>query len=138
LQVINYEKIIINTAVAAVDMRHVRLTTPMVVITMPHIQDTTITNIPTITGIMGDMATVITRPLGLAMVTAEAIMVVILLMDGIMVVVIRLMVGIMAVIEAVTAGAIIAVVLAAFMAAGGLEAAFTVVIDKNGNIFKQN
>jgi hypothetical protein len=100
--------------------------------------DITITNIPTIMGIMGVMATVITRPLGLAMVTAEAIMVVILLMDGIMVVVIRLMVGIMAVIEAVTAGAIIAVVLAAFMAAGGLEAAFTVVIDKNGNIFKQN
>jgi len=50
----------------------------MGVITMPHIQDTTITNIPTITGIMGVMATVITRPLGLAMVTAEAIMAVVL------------------------------------------------------------
>jgi len=104
----------------------------MGVITMPHIQDTTITNIPTITGIMGVMATVITRPLGLAMVTAEAIMAVILLMDGIMVAVIRRMGGVMAVVmvvfEAVTAGAIMAVVLAAF----------TVVIDKNDNIFKQN
>ncbi|MEI6066224.1 MAG: hypothetical protein WCP96_02720 [Methylococcaceae bacterium] len=75
--------------------------------------DITITNIP----IMGIMATVITRPLGLATVTAEVIIAVILLMDGIMVGVIRLMVDIMAV---------------AIMAAG-LEA-FTVVIDKNGNI----
>jgi hypothetical protein len=114
----------------------------MLVITMPHIQDITITNIHTISGIMGVMATVITHPLGLATVTAEAIMAVILLMDGIMVAVIRLMGGIMAVvmvvIEAVTAGAIMAVDLAAFMVAGGmaagLEAAFTVVIDKNGNI----
>jgi hypothetical protein len=91
----------------------------MLVITMPHIQDITITNIHTITGIMGVMATVITHHLGLATVTAEAIMAVI-----------RLMVDIMAVvIEAVTAGV--------FMAAG-LEAAFTVAIDKNSNIFKQN
>jgi hypothetical protein len=37
--------------------------------------------------------------------------------------------GVMVVIEAVTAGVIMA---------AGLEAAFTVVIDKNGNIFKQN
>lgn len=86
------------------------------------------------------MAMVITRPLGLAMVTAEAIMAVILLMDGIMAVAIRLMVGIMAVvmvvIEAVTAEAIMAAVLAAFIAevggmAAGLEAAFTVAIDKS-------
>ena len=104
----------------------------MQAITTPHTLDITITNIPTITGIMGVMATVITRPLGLAMVTAEAIMAVILLMDGIMVAVIRRMGGVMAVVmvvfEAVTAGAIMAVVLAAF----------TVVIDKNDNIFKQN
>jgi hypothetical protein len=103
----------------------------MLVITMPHTQDITITNIPTITGIMGVMAMVITRPLGLSTVTAEAIMAVILFMDGIMAV-IRLMVGIMAVamgvIEVVTAGAIMAAVLAAF----------TVVIDKNGNIFKRD
>ena len=85
----------------------------MLVITMPHIQDITITNIHTITEIMGVMATVITRPLGLATATAEAIM---------------LMVVIMAVIEAVTAGAIMA---------AGLEAAFTVVIDKNGNILSR-
>lgn len=79
---------------------------------MPHIQDITITNIHTITGIMGVMATVITHHLGLATVTAEAIMAVI-----------RLMVDIMdVVIEAVTAGV--------FMAAG-LEAAFTVAIDKS-------
>ena len=85
---------------------------------MPHIQDITITNIHTITGIMGVMATVITHHLGLATVTAEAIMAVI-----------RLMVDIMAVvIEAVTAGV--------FMAAG-LEAAFTVAIDKKA-IFNQN
>ena len=80
------------------------ITTPLMLL------DITITHIPTITGIMVVMAMVITRPLGLAMVTAEAIMV---------------------------------AVLAAFMAevggmAAGLEAAFTVVIDKNGNIFKQN
>ena len=53
--------------------------------------DIAITNIPTIMGIMGVMAMVITHPLDLATVTAEAIM------------------------------------------AAGLEA-FTVVIDKNGNI----
>ena len=109
----------------------------MGVITMPHTQGTTITNIPTITGIMGDMATVITRPLGLTMV--GAIMAVILLMDGIMVAVIRLMEDIMAVamvvIEAVTAGAIMVAVLVALMAevggmAAGLEAAFTVATDK--------
>ena len=101
--------------------------------------DIIITNIPTIMEIMGVMAMVITLLLGLAMVTAEAIMAVILLMDGIMAVPIRLMVGIMAVvmvvIEAVTAEAIMAAVLAAFIAevggmAAGLEAAFTVVIDK--------
>jgi len=90
--------------------------------------DITITNIPTIMGIMGVMAMVITHPLDLATVTAEAIMAVILLMDGIMVGVIRLMVDIMAVamvvIEVDTAGAIMV---------AGLEA-FTVVIDKNGNI----
>ena len=82
--------------------------------------DITITNIPTIMGIMGVMAMVITHPLDLATVTAEAIMAVILLMDGIMVGVIRLMVDIMAVIEVDTAGAIMV---------AGLEA-FTVVIDK--------
>jgi len=90
--------------------------------------DIAITNIPTIMGIMGVMAMVITHPLDLATVTAEAIMAVILLMDGIMVGVIRLMVDIMAVvmvvIEVDTAGAIMV---------AGLEA-FTVVIDKNGNI----
>jgi hypothetical protein len=90
--------------------------------------DITITNIPTIMGIMGVMAMVITHPLDLATVTAEAIMAVILLMDGIMVGVIRLMVDIMAVvmvvIEVDTAGAIMV---------ADLEA-FTVVIDKNGNI----
>jgi hypothetical protein len=78
--------------------------------------DITITKIPTI---MGIMAMVITRPLDLATVTAEAIMAVIRLMGDIMAVVI----------EAVTAGAIMA---------AGLEEAFTEVIDKNGNIFKQN
>jgi hypothetical protein len=72
--------------------------------------------------IMGVMAMVITRILGLAMVTAEAIMAVIQHMDGIMVAVTRLMGGIMVVvIEAVTAGA--------FMVAG-LEEALTVAIDK--------
>ena len=90
--------------------------------------DIAITNIPTIMGIMGVMAMVITHPLDLATVTAEAIMAVILLMDGIMVGVIRLMVDIMAVvmvvIEVDTAGAIMV---------AGLEA-FTVVIDKNANI----
>jgi hypothetical protein len=90
--------------------------------------DITITNIPTIMGIMGVMAMVITHPLDLATVTAEAIMAVIQLMDGIMVGVIRLMVDIMAVvmvvIEVDTAGAIMV---------ADLEA-FTVVIDKNGNI----
>jgi len=76
-------------------------------------------------GIMVVMVMVITHPLGLATVTAEAIMAVILLMDGIMAEVIRLMVDIMAVvIEVVMAGAIMA---------ADLEA-FTVVIDKNGNI----
>ena len=64
---------------------------------------------PTIMGIMVVMAMVITRPLGLTTVTAEAIMAVILLMVDIMAVVIE-------------------VVMAA-----GLEA-FTVVIDRNGNI----
>jgi hypothetical protein len=87
----------------------------MLVITMSHIQDITITNIHTI---MGVMATVITHHLGLATVTAEGIMAVI-----------RLMGGIMVVIGVVTAGAIMA---------ADLEAAFTVVIDKNGKIFKQN
>jgi len=87
-------------------------------------------------GIMVVMAMVITRPLGLVMVTAEAIMAVTLLMDGIMAVAIRLMVGIMAVvmvvIEAVTAEAIMVAVLAAFIAeVGGMEAAFTVAIDKS-------
>jgi len=77
-----------------------------------------------IMGIMGVMATVITLPLGFATVTVEAIMEVILLLDGVMV-------AVMVVIEAVTAGAIMA-------AAGGMEADFTVVIDKNGNIFKQS
>ena len=98
----------------------------MGVITMPHTQGTTITNIPTITGIMGDMATVITRPLGLTMV--GAIMAVIRLMEDIMAVA-------MVVIEAVTAGAIMVAVLVALMAevggmAAGLEAAFTVATDK--------
>ena len=65
-------------------------------------------------GIMVVMAMVITRPLGLATVTVEAIMAVILLMVDIMAVVI----------EVVMAGAIMA---------ADLEA-FTVVIDKNGNI----
>ena len=60
------------------------------------------------------MAMVITRPLALTTVTAEAIMAVILLMVDIMAVVI----------EVVMAGAIMA---------ADLEA-FTVVIDKNGNI----
>ena len=96
----------------------------MRVIIMLPIEDITITNIPIITGIICVMATVIIRPSGLALVTEEVIMAAILLMDGIMVAVIRLMVGIMAVIEAV-AGVI-------------MEAAFTVVIDKTGNIFKQN
>ena len=72
--------------------------------------DITITNIPTIMGIMVVMAMVITRPLGLATVTVEAIMAVILLMVDIMAVVI----------EVVMAGAIMV---------AGLEA-FTVVIDK--------
>jgi len=80
---------------------------PMRTITPPHMLVITIINIPTITGIMGVMATVIIRPLGLAMVTAEAIMV---------------------------------AVLAAFMAevggmAAGLEAAFTVAIDKKINFY---
>ena len=71
------------------------------------------------------MAMVITHPLGLATVTVEAIMAVILLMDGIMAEVIRLMVDIMAVvIEVVMEGAIMV---------ADLEA-FTVVIDKKGNI----
>jgi hypothetical protein len=103
----------------------------MQAVTTPHMVDITITNTPTITGIMGVIATVITRPLGLAMVTAAAIMAVIRPMGGIMA-------AVMVVIEAVTAGAIMAAVLAAFIAAAGLEAVFTVVIDKNGNIFKQN
>jgi len=99
-------------------------------ITTPHMLVITITNIPTITGIMGVMATVIIRPLGLAMVTAEAIMAVILLMGDIMEVVI----------EVVTAEAIMVAVLAAFMAevggmAAGLEAAFTVAIDKKINFY---
>ena len=65
-------------------------------------------------GIMVVMAMVITRPLGLTTVTAEGIMAVIQLMVDIMAVVI----------EVVMAGAIMA---------ADLEA-FTVVIDKNGNI----
>ena len=65
-------------------------------------------------GIMVVMAMVITRPLGLTTVTAEAIMAVIQLMVDIMAVVI----------EVVMEGAIMA---------ADLEA-FTVVIDKNGNI----
>jgi len=84
--------------------------------------DITITNIPTIMGIMGVMAMVITHPLDLATVTAEAIEAVILLMDGIMAVVI----------EAVTAVAFMVAVLEAFMVAG-LGVAFTVVIDKSRN-----
>ena len=112
-------------------------------ITTSHMLVITITKIPTITGIMGVMATVIIRPLGLAMVTAEAIMAVILLMGDIMEVVTVVIEVVTAVIEAVTAEAIMVAVLAAFMAevggmAAGLEAAFTVVIDKNGNITKQN
>jgi hypothetical protein len=77
--------------------------------------DITITNIPTIMGIMDVMAIamVITHPLDLATVTEEAIMAVIRLMDGIMAVVI----------EAVTA--------VAFMVAG--LGAFMVVIDKSRN-----
>ena len=54
----------------------------------------------------------------------------ILLTDGFMVAVIRLM----AVIEAVIVGAIMA---AAGGMGAGLEEAFTVVIDKTGNIFKK-
>ena len=79
-------------------------------ITTPHLLDIII---HIITGIMDVMATVITHPLGLTTVTVAAIMAVILLMEDIMVLV-------MVVIEAVTAGVIMA-------------AAFTVVIDKNGN-----
>jgi hypothetical protein len=82
--------------------------------------DITITNIPTIMEIMAVMAMVITPTLGLATVTAGAIVADILLIDGIMVEVIRLIEDIMAVIEAVTAEA------------------FTAVIDKTGTIFKQN
>jgi len=94
--------------------------------------DITITNIPTIMGIMDVM--VITHRLDLATVTVGAIMALILLIEGIMVAVIRLMGGIMAVvIEAVTAGAIMVAVLGAFMA-GGVEVVFTVVIDKTGKI----
>jgi len=99
----------------------------------------TITNILTIMGIMGVMAMIITRPWGLATVTAGAIMAVIQLIDGTMVDVIRLIDGItaavMVVIEAVTAEALMVVILAAFVAADGMAAAFTVDIDKNGNIF---
>jgi hypothetical protein len=72
---------------------------------------------------MGVIATVITRPLGLAMVTAAAIMAVILLMDSIMVAVIRPMGGIMAAVMVVF-------IAAAGGMAAGLEAVFTVVIDK--------
>ena len=79
-------------------------------------------------GLMVVMAMVITRPLGLATVTVEAIMEVILLLDGVMV-------AVMVVIEAVTAGPIMVAALAALMAevggmAAGLEAAFTVATDK--------
>jgi hypothetical protein len=101
--------------------------------------DIIITNIPTIMGIMGVMVMVITLPLDLATVTAESIMAVIQLIDGTMVDVIRLIDGItaavMVVIEAVTAEALMVVILAAFVAADGMAAAFTVDIDKNGNIF---
>ena len=106
----------------------------MRVIIMLPIEDITITNIPTITGIICVMATVIIRPSGLALVTEEVIMAAILLMDGVMVAVIRLMAGIMVVIEAVIVGAIMA---AAGGMGAGLEEAFTVVIDKTGNIFKK-
>ena len=58
----------------------------MPAIIMPPIQATVITKPPIITGIMGVMATVIIRLLGLTMVTVEAIGVVIRYMDGIMVV----------------------------------------------------
>ena len=78
--------------------------------------DITITNIPTLTGIMGVMAIVITRLLGLD--TAEAIEAVIRLMGDIMAVV-------MVVIEVGTAAAIMAAVLGAFAEA----------TDKNDNIF---
>jgi hypothetical protein len=88
----------------------------------------TITNILTIMGIMGVMAMVITRPWGLATVTAGAIMAVIQLIDGITA-------AVMVVIEAVTAEALMVVILAAFVAADGMAEAFTVDIDKNGNIF---
>jgi hypothetical protein len=87
-------------------------------ITMLSMLDITITNIPIIMGIMGVMAMVITRPLGLATVTAEVIMAVILHMDGIMEV-------FMVAIEGTTAEAIVV--------AGG-----TVVIDKTGNIFLES
>jgi len=106
----------------------------MRVIIMLPTEDITITNIPTITGIICVMVTVIIRPSGLALVTEEVIMAAILLMDGVMVAVIRLMAGIMVVIEAVIVGAIMAT--AGGMGAG-LEEAFTVVIDKTGNIFKK-
>ena len=94
--------------------------------------DITITNIPTLTGIMGVMAMVITRLLGLA--TAEAIVAVIRPMGDMMAVV-------MVVIETVTAGAIMAaflmvieaVTVAAIMAA--VLGAFAEATDKNDNIF---
>jgi hypothetical protein len=104
----------------------------MRVIIMLPMEDIIITNIPTITGIICVMATVIIRPSGLALVTAEVIMAAIRHMDGIMVAVIQSMAGIMVAIEAV--------IVRAFMAAAGgmgagLEVAFTVVIDKTRNIF---
>ena len=104
----------------------------MRVIIMLPIEDITITNFPTITGIICVMATVIIRPSGLALVTAEVIMTAILLIDGIMVGVIQLMAGILVAIEAVIVGAFMAE--AGGMGAG-LEEAFMVVIDKTRNIF---
>ena len=107
--------------------------------------DITITNIPTIMGIMVVMAMVIIRPLGLATVTVEAIMAVIRLIGDILEVVI------VVAIEAVTAEATMAVIrliggilevgMVAFEAvmAEAIMAAilevFAEAIDKNGNIF---
>jgi hypothetical protein len=70
------------------------------------------------------MAMVITRIRGLDMVTAESTVAVIQLIEGIMA-------AVMVDIVAFTAEAFMAV-------ADGMEAAFTAVIDKNGNILKRN
>ncbi len=66
-------------------MHHVCLTIHMLAIIMCHIRDIAITNIPTIMGIMGVMATVITRQFDLISVTEimAAIEAVIQLLDGI-------------------------------------------------------